>query len=142
MTGRFHWHWLPDASDARASHVAAVSRAVRSQGGDEVWWRFHRTLIDNEPWPFSDPGHAATRGFADDALVDYARRAGVSALYVNMLLDTHDASDRWAPLRTQVQGAHVTPPTLYAEGYTFGGYRRGIRKILDKLIAERSAAAK
>ncbi len=132
---RLYWHWLPDRSDPASARIAALSQAVYGEGESAVFWRFHHLLLDNQPWPFWSPPSRRARGFGDDALVDYARQAGASPLYVV------DRIKRAPQVRPAEDWEAALDPDhrsgLYAGGYWFGRSRRAAKKIMDELLSGR-----
>jgi protein-disulfide isomerase len=140
---RLHWHWAPDASNATSMRIATLGRWIFDQNGNDVAWKFHKLVVDNAPWPFDWPSHHA-HGIADDALADYAHQAGANQMYfAEALKKPADPAD-WRNVRGVLEAMRETDPDkgsnfLFAEGYTFGSHRRVAKRVLDKLLAQKSA---
>jgi protein-disulfide isomerase len=131
---RYHWHWMPAASNELAMRVAFVSEGVYGQNGGDVFWKFHRALLDDAPFPFAFKDGRPHKGFGDDALREAARTAGANLLYFEGLLHATPDGGRWESVRRGFEGAADGHGSLYADGYWFGSTRRA-KLVLDKLLA-------
>jgi serine/threonine protein kinase len=138
---RFFWHWSPNFKNANSVRIAEFGRSMFALNGSAVFWKLHRSLMDNAPWDFEIAGHNP-RGLADDALLSYAKQAGANALYATESPATQPDGGSWTTLRADLETIRHTSGQehtgfFYAGGYFFGGNRFEAKRLLDALVAER-----
>lgn len=132
---RLHWHWAPDESNAASMRIASISEAVYRTHGNDVFWRFHRLVVDNVEFPFPWPSRTA-RGLGDEALADYARQAGVNSMYFERdALHAKPRPGRWDAGIAVMKDLGAEGHVYYAGGYKFSSRRR-MQQVLDGVIAE------